>query len=111
MSMRLWMNAVLAGSLAGIIAGFVGGDLSGGLIYGGAISGVTSLAGGHIFRGDDDSSENAFMASIPYSGFLGGLGAALVTEAGFLGAFLGAGIGFASGPFIGLMLYDDVDKL
>ena len=107
MLLKLWFNAVLSGVVAGILVGLIAGDIFAGLLYGGFFAGICSLIGGHIFRGDDETAIAAFTASIPYSGFIGGISSAIMLDAGFFGAFVGCGVGFVAGGMIGALLFDE----
>ena len=107
MLFKLWFNAVLSGAVAGTLVGLIAGDFFAGLLCGGVVAGICSLIGGHIFRGDDENAIAAFTSSIPYSGFVGGISSAIMTDAGFLGAFVGAGVGFVAGGIIGALLFDE----
>ncbi len=103
MTFFLWIINGLAGATAGLATALISGNFGSAMMFGAASALVASLAFGHLFRGNDRSPIPAFIASLPYSGLLGGLISAFYTEAGYLGAFLGCGVGFASGPLLGAL--------
>tara|TARA_B100000795_G_C22712454_1_gene404108 strand:+ start:176 stop:520 length:345 start_codon:yes stop_codon:yes gene_type:complete len=105
MVFKLWLNAVLAGAFSGAIVGLIGESLIAGVVYGGITAGLASLIGSLIFRGNDEFLEPAHMASIGYSGMLGGIVAAIGTGAGWFIASVGSGLGFVSGIWIGILVF------
>ena len=88
---------MISGAIGGLATAFSSSDYSGGIIIGAVTAAVASLALGHVFRGSDSSPVPAFIISVPHSGWLGELASAILTEAGFWGAFLGCGVGYVAG--------------
>ena len=64
-----------------------------------------------IFRGSDDTSGPAFVASFPIVGVISGVIAAFISESGFLGAFLGSGIGGCAGLTLPAMTVAAFEKI
>ena len=103
MTFFLWIINGLAGAIAGLATALISGDFGSAMVSGATSALVTSLAFGHLFRGNDRSPVLAFLLSMPCSGLLGGIVSAVYTEAGYLGGFLGCGIGFTAGLFLSVV--------
>ena len=102
--MKYWLAGTLAGSTGGTVAGLISGELQNGLVVGAATGAIASLVGGHVFRLGEADGSSAFLVSSPICGFLGGLFASVSGDAGYFGAFLGCGIGAASGLLIPVLM-------
>ena len=104
MSLKLWMSAILAGAFAGGLTGLIGRDFLDGLVFGSTTAATVSLLGEQLYSGEDDRLEPGLIAAGPYSGLSGGIVSAMATNAGILGAVLGAGIGFYAGLLLPMLL-------
>ncbi len=76
-----------------------------------ACSVLILFIGSFVFRGSEDTPRTAFIASFPIVGVISGVIAAFISESGFLGAFLGSGIGGCAGftlPGMAVALFEKI---
>ena len=94
--------AIAIGAISGAIAGLIGNSFFGGLIAGGIAGGITSI----FFMNQSRSYDDPRIAVEAFSpaGLVGAIAASVITEAGWIGAFISGAIGGVLGLVLPALL-------
>ena len=100
--------AIIVGAISGTIAGLIGDSFLNGLTSGAIAGGVTSL----FFLNQPRSIEDPRIAVEAFSpaGLAGAVLASVITEAGWIGAFISSGIGGTLGLVLPALVITYLDK-